>query len=103
MNAATPARIDPLSGAYYKFILAIQAARPRPLAVDASPGALQDRACHLDAQFIAFVDWAEAMIEDTAGHCHLARREADYVKGAIMDLASDLRGRLNKEVEDRAA
>lgn len=80
--------------AYVRFLLALKNARPRPLKLLNSRAALQDRADAIELQFQAFAIWAEALIEDSAAHVNMCRREADYAKAVLLDLGSDLHGKL---------
>lgn len=89
--------------AYAVFLLAMMANRPRDLRAVNSPAALQARACDIQAHILSFASLIEAEIEDTAQHCHMSRREADYAKGVLLDLAGDLRGKLIEAMENVAA
>lgn len=97
------APLTPLQAAWAKFCLDVHVNRPRDLRVCNSPAALTGRAVDVEAQLLIFASWIEALVEDTAQHCHLSRREADYAKGVLQDLAGDLRGTLIKAMENVAA
>jgi hypothetical protein len=83
-----------IDAAYVAFLLALKRHRLRPLRALNSYGALQDRIANVEEAIKAMSDYAAALIEDTAPHVNLPRREADYVKAVIHDIASDVSGKL---------
>lgn len=92
-----------IGDAYAAFLLAMMGNKPRDLRGLNSPAALEGRVCDMEAHILAFAQFIEAEIEDTAQHCHLTRREADYAKGVLQDLASDTRGVFLRAIEGVAA
>lgn len=90
---ASPACCDPLTGAYVKLMADLMANRPRELRAINSPADLIGRAVDIEAHVLIFATWIEALVEDSASHFNLPRREADYVKDVLLDMASDLRGK----------
>ena len=98
-QAATPVALTPLEAAWAKFCRDVHSNRPRELKALNSRAALTGRAIDVEAQLLIFAGWIEALIEDSAQHCHMSRREADYAKAVLIDLAGDIRGTMIKAMD----
>lgn len=101
--AATPISLTAVEAAWAQFARDVHANRPINLRVSNSPAALARRVVDVEAQVLIFATWLEALLEDTAQNTHLARRDADYAKAVLTDLAGDLRGALLRAIEGVAA
>jgi hypothetical protein len=96
---ATAARIDPLTGAYHKLRLELNAHRVRPLRALNSDEALRWRVLDIEALIIAMKDYLKVVVEDTAANIALAGRQDDVVEAYMSDMAGELRGHFIQALE----
>jgi hypothetical protein len=96
-------QLDPLTLAHHKFMVALHDHRPRPFVVDASPAALRQRACDIDALTLAFTDYISFLVEDSAANMWLRKDLATSVRNLMEDAASEIRGEMSIGIEDRVA